>query len=175
MSMTESMLERTPKMDKADKAKQVDKLLSSAAAMDRFIHELSYVNLDNCSGSAYRSVRLCRYDRGMLLCSEHSTFNYCHIAIASVPTAKIILGQQDSCYSGKASPSVDEGELVSVWSSGKWIKEGPWVPKIKEWLIELLEKLEKAREARRRKEEDVRLKKQQEQEEKDAKLIAAYS
>lgn len=152
----------------------VDDLLSSRYHMDDFIHELCHVNLDNCSGSAYREVRLCRYDRGMLLLSQHHRDCYCHIAVATNPEAKIRRGCQDSRYNGDASPSVSDGELVSVWSNGNWTKDGPWVPKIREWLSELIEKLNTAKEQKLKREEDERLERIAAQKEKEKQLVNAW-
>ena len=154
---------------------KVDELLSNRHAMDAFIHQLAHLDLDNCSGGAFRAVRLCRYDRGMLLTSQHSTFDYCDIKIATVPTAKIFRGCQDSRANGNPNPKVDEGELVCVWSGGKWTKEGPWMPKIREWLNELLEMAETAREERRQKEQKKHEAAIQAKQAKDEAVIAAWS
>ncbi len=144
--------------------------------MDSFIHELAGLDLDNCSGGAYREVRLCRYDRGMLLVSNHSTFNYCHISVATVPSAKIFRGCQDSRAYGNPNPKVDRlGELVYVWSDGKWIKDGPWVPLIRDWLIELMGKIDDAREARKRKQEQEIEERIRAKEAKDAALVGAWN
>lgn len=162
-------------MNKTERIEKVNELLSNRHAMDAFIHKLSYLDLDNYSGGAYRAVRLCRYDKGMLLTSEHSTFDYCSIKIATVPTTNIFRGCQDSCANGNPNPRVEEGELVTVWSDGKWIKEGPWMPKIREWLVELLEKAETTHEKRGQEEQEKREAALQAKQAKDEAVIAAWS
>lgn len=105
-------------------------LLTSQRKMDDFIHTLAHLKLDNATGGAYRSVCLAAFREGVLLQSDHHTNCYCSIKITSKPGLKIKLGAQDSRFNGNPHPSVIDGEWVTVWSDGKWVKEGPWVPHV---------------------------------------------
>lgn len=139
-------------------------VLENRYSLDNFIHLLCEYNLDNCSGSAYRQVRLGYYKDGILLLSYHHSDNICHIYIASNPKANIILGEQDSRYNGNASPRLSEGELIGVWD-GTWTKPGPWMEKINnlidELCIKLNDKIEFKKKAEKDKVEAARLKKQE--------------
>jgi len=117
-------------------------LLSSRSKMSGFIHSLSSLGLTNCSGSAYRAVRLCYFKAGILLVDYHHVDNSCSIFICSDPHTEIQAGCQSSTTSGNAMPKPKNGELIEVWRNGKWIKDGPWVVKIILFLAELIEKKE---------------------------------
>lgn len=117
----------------------VDTILSKAKAMDDFIHDLANHNMTNMSGGAYRQVNLCYYKDGILLISYHHVNNYCSIEIVDNPKAdfEVFRGCQDSRYPGNPHPVIHGARWVTVWSGGKWTKNGPWQKKI----IDLLNKL----------------------------------
>lgn len=117
----------------------VDALLSSADLMDNFIRDIPNRNLD---GGAYRQVRLCHYEDGILLVSHHNTNSYCYIYIGETPNVEIIRGCNNSRVNGNADPQPKTGSLYCVWSCGKWVKEGPWVEKTKTLLAKLIDRIE---------------------------------
>ena len=119
-------------------------LLSSSVRMDAFIHRLATYKITNCTGSAYRKVRLCYYEDGILLVSDHHTNHFCRIRIATDPKASIVRGCQESRAHGNPNPKPDRGELVSVWNEGHWINRGPWEAPIRALLSRLLVRVAKA-------------------------------
>jgi len=157
-----------------ERIKDVEELLESAAKMDNFIHTLANCKLDNCSGSAYRKVRICNYGDGILLQSDHNVNSYCYIKICTVPTTKVRSGCRDGCAYEDPSPKPIKGEFVTVWNSGAWTKRGPWEEKIRARLLKLIEDVS---EAKRRKELDEQKKEEQKkacQDEKDLALERAW-
>ena len=119
----------------------VDNLLSSNILFDDFIHQLCGLDLDNATGSAYRSVFLGYYEDGILLGSNHHSNNICDIKIASNPKNKWFLGDQNSRYDGNSHPKLEDGKWVTVWDySTKKLKDGPWVNKVKEVIQDIINK-----------------------------------
>lgn len=123
-----------------DRIPSPEQVLLSLEDMDNFIRLLAYCGMDNASGSSYCNHRIATYYKGVLFISHHHVDHICHIDIAENPSAKLILGSQDSrCY-GNPNPSLENSKWHVVWNGGGDIKDGPWVPKIKEVIGELLEK-----------------------------------
>jgi len=148
-------------------------VLENRIKLDDFIHQLSWYNIDNCSGSSYRNVRLCYYENGILLISYHHCDNICHISIASNPNSSIISGCDDSRSSGDPSPKPSGGELVKVWDN-TWLKDGPWVAKINDLIDNLCDRVKLAV---KNKEEKERLKVEEynlKQKELNEKLLQSW-
>lgn len=126
------------------------------------------------SGSAYRS-HPCWVRRGQFLIVDHwRTDQQCHISLITEPDAVVRAGCDDSWGSGNPFPKVDKGELVGIWSFGKWIMDGPW----KADVLAMVEGLEsEIKEARQRVEEEhtaERLKRKQEKLEREEAIRKQY-
>lgn len=154
---------------------RIDALLSSSRAMDDFIHSLANYHVTNRNGSAYRQVRLVFYHEGVLLISQHHVNDYCSIAITDRPDIPVYRGCTDSCANGSASPHVKEGQLTTVWSSGKWIKRGPWEPAVRSAILVAMQRLEEAKEKKRVKEEVARAEREKAAREREQQLQSAWT
>jgi len=152
----------------------VKDLLSDHRTMDSFIHDLEHYSITNCSGHAYCKIRLCHYADGILLRSDHHTSCSCDISIATIPTATVICGCQDSRSYGNANPSLTEGVFVCVWSSGTWQKDGPWREVIEKHLEKLIQQLETVKEAKKKSEEEERAKRAAHAAEANQRLCDAW-
>lgn len=151
-----------------------EEILSSADNFCRFIEYLSRYNITNRSGSAFRSHPKCYWKDGILLINHWNVHDYCGIRIASDRDANCIRGCQDSRAHGNAYPRVDRGELVSVWSDGKWTKTGPWMESIEKLIDDLIETLELKIEQEKKQKEEERMQRETERRAREEILRKAW-
>lgn len=121
----------------------VDKVLGSRSKFCWLLVETAHAGLNNCSGSAYCCHPQCyRSDSGrVVLVNDWNTNDYCSVRVVDTPGATILRGANDSWGRGNPFPRASEGELVTVWNDGKWVKHGPWDDAVRETVAELIEKL----------------------------------
>ena len=139
--------------------------LESARKMDDFIHELAHYKITNCNGSAHCDHVIAYTQDGIVLISDHHVSYACRIKIADRKDIKIHPGDHDSRSHGNPQPRVREGELTTVWDSGRWVLRGPWENRIEELIMDLEERLEAAK----IKERQDALQKRKDREELEAK------
>ena len=77
----------------------------------------------------------------------------CDVKVMTDPSAKLVLGHQDSASHGNAYPSASCGELVTVYRHGNWIADGPWCEKIIRILDDLESEWDEMLEVRKAKDE----------------------
>ena len=148
-----------------------DTLLKSRSKMSGFIHSLSSLGITNCSGSAYRAVRLCYFKDGILLVDYYHVDDSCSIFICSDPNTKIKAGCQSSCANDNAMPRPENGELIVVWQNGRWVKQGPWVEKIIALIADLIGEKERKTEEKIKKEEALRKERSMINREREKELV----
>ena len=79
------------------------------------------------SGSAYRHHPCGVIRRGIILCNEWSTFNYCYASVILDPESPIMKAGNDSWGHQDPHPRPERGGELKVYSSGSWSNEdGPW-------------------------------------------------
>lgn len=153
----------------------VDSVLGAKSIMDDFIHDLARYNLDNASGSSFRNHMLAVYKDGVLFYSRHHVDHICGIKIASDPSAKWQLGDQNSRYSGNPHPQLIGAEWVSVWADAGPIVEGPWEPKVREVLQYYIDALDISVEKGFEEEENKKTEFQLKQATKEMEMIKKWS
>lgn len=82
------------------------------------------------SGSAFRHHPKGIFRERMVFTNEWNVNDYCSVAVATDPEAKLVLGCQDPAAHGNPLPRMSSGDLVAVYRNGKWIKDGPWCEKV---------------------------------------------
>ena len=82
------------------------------------------------SGSAFRDHPRGIIRERMIFTNKWNVHNYCDVKVITDPDAKVIMGCQQSAAHGNPYPSVDRGELVTVYKDGRWVAEGPWCERI---------------------------------------------
>lgn len=82
------------------------------------------------SGSAFRHHPKGIFRERMVFTNEWNVNNYCSVAVATDPEAKLVLGCQESAAHGNPSPKMSSGDLVTVYRNGEWVSDGPWCEKI---------------------------------------------
>ena len=126
-------------METTDPRTHAVRILAGEQSLDRLLSALERQHLTNCSGSAFREVRLAYFADGVLLITNRH--QGC-IRIASDPATKIKRGCQDSwgCYD--AAPTVESGELITVWAGREgWIRSGPWEATVEHVLTDIIRRL----------------------------------
>jgi hypothetical protein len=66
----------------------------------------------------------------MLFTNEWHVHNYCSVKVITDQNARVIMGCKDPAAYGNPHPTVDRGELVTVYRNGSWIADGPWCARI---------------------------------------------
>lgn len=98
-------------------------------------------------GSAFRNHPRGIFRERMLFANHWNVNNYCSVKVATDPDAQLVLGCQESAAHGGPWPKMSSGDLVTVYSNGKWVADGPWCEKIVRILDDVERELSALREA----------------------------
>lgn len=108
--------------------------------------------------------------RGLMVVSEHHVDNHCSVYAATEPDTEWTGARDHSASPGDPKPKPKTGDLIDVYWSGHWRKEGPWQQVLLDLLDEVEGEIEVAKEAERERIERERLEAQREREERDQEL-----
>lgn len=152
--------------------------LSSAATMCTILQKARDLRCEgNWFGSSHgyhpRGIR-----RGpFLFVNEWSTHNYCKVYLSQDPEAEWLDAEDCPRAWGVRAIPKPKGEvkLIQVWSSGSWLKTGPWCEKINEILWNLETEILEKEKVKLAKENLNKSKSIEEKNKRDQALIDAYS
>lgn len=121
-------------------------------------------------GSSFRYHPCGFIRRGLMVVSEHHVDNHCTVYAATQPNTNWTRAKNHSCVSGDPKPTPKTGDMVKVYWSGRWSKNGPWQQVLMEVLHEVESEIEVAKKAREEEQEQLRAERQRKNEEYDRKL-----
>lgn len=88
-------------------------------------------------GSSYRYHPCGVMRRNMLFVNDWNTNNYCSVWVHTMNPVQYMKWDNNPAHNGNPVPHPVEGERIKVYSSGRWLEDGPWQQAIVDVIVEL--------------------------------------